>query len=327
MTEAIRARVGLPSSNGSRPRETQVAVPSGALVLSGTLTLPAGEGPHPAALILPGSGPLDRDGDVRGARLGISRDLARVLAQRGVASLRYDRRGVGASQGDFLAAGLHDNLADARAMWAWLRARTEVRHGATTLIGHSEGALLASAFGGRPEAESLAGVVLLAGAARTGEETLAWQTRRIAPGLPLAGRVLLRLLRIDLVERQARNVGKIRATATDVARIGGRRINARWHRELLDFDPTARLAQLPAPVLAVTGDKDIQVDPADLDVIAATAPGPVKTVRVPDLTHLLRRDPEPPRITAYRRLARRPTDPEILARVADWVAQNAAARA
>ena len=54
------------------------------------------------------------------------------------------------------------------------------------------------------------------------------------------------------------------------------------------------------PVLAITGDKDLQVDPADLDIIAATVAGPVTIRRVPDLTHILRRDPAAPTLGAYR---------------------------
>jgi len=301
---------------GGAARTVEVTIPAQGVELAGTLLLPPGPGPHPAALLLPGSGEVDRDGDHRRMPLGVSLDLARMLAGRGIASLRYDKRGVGASGGSWLAAGLTDNEADARAALAWLRARPEVAGDDVALIGHSEGALLAATAAADAD-PAPAGVVLLAPAAKTGEATLAWQTRQVADALPRFTRLLLRLLRIDVVAKQQQNVTKVRATTTDVARIGGRRVNARWQRELLDADPRPAYAALRCPVLAITGAKDLQVDPADLDEIAALTGAEI--VRVPDLTHLLRRDPEAPSLSAYKRLSRQPIDPELLRTIGDWV--------
>jgi uncharacterized protein len=73
--------------------------------------------------------------------------------------------------------------------------------------------------------------------ATTGEELLRWQARRIAPTLPAPVRGLLRLFRVDLEKKVAANHDRIRATTTDVARIGGARINARWTREFMAHDP------------------------------------------------------------------------------------------
>jgi uncharacterized protein len=71
-------------------------------------------------------------------------------------------------------------------------------------------------------------------------------------------------------------------------------------------------------VLAVTGSKDLQVDPADLEVVAATVPGPVETRMVPDLTHTLRRQTDPPSMSRYRAELRRPVDAELLRVVTCW---------
>ena len=315
----LRGQLGLPPGDDS-VRELQVSVPVRGGRLAGALMLPAGPGPYPAALLLPGSGPIDRDADLPRMPLGVSRDLARALAERGVATLRYDKRGVGASDGSFLETGLLDNVDDARDALNWLRAREEVR-GEVVLIGHSEGALLATALGDEP----LAGVVLLAGSAKTGMQTLAWQTRQIAAGLPRPVKLLLRVLRVDVAAKQAKNVNKLRATTTDVARVGPRKVNARWHRELFAFDPAPMLSRMRAPVLALTGAKDIQVDPADLEQIAELSGA--ETVCVPDLTHLLRRDPGTPSVSAYKRLVREPIDPEVVRTVGDWVAGRFATEA
>jgi hypothetical protein len=316
---AIRHRAGLAGDD----RSAEVAIAAGDVTLAGTLLLPAGVGPYPAALIVPGSGPLDRDSNHRRARIGVSRDLAQALAARGIASLRYDRRGVGASGGSFLAAGFNDNARDAAAALRMLRDQPDVDPARCFLVGHSEGALLATQIAGDGHHDHLAGVVLLAGAAKSGEETLAWQTQRIAPTLPAPVRALLRLLRIDLVRRQAKNVERLRTTTADVQRMGGRKVNARWHRELIAFDPKPALARIAAPVLAVTGGKDLQMDPDDLTVIGQTVAGPVDTELIADLTHVLRCDAGEPSLSRYRKLLRQPTDAALLERVGTWVADRA----
>jgi uncharacterized protein len=296
-------------------RELTVQVPGGP-PLAGTLTLPDVAGPVPAVLLATGSGPLDRDSDHRRMRFDVTRALAHALAEGGLASLRYDKRGVGESPGDWRAAGLYDNVDDLARARDVLAARPEVDPDRVLLAGHSEGAILAAALAGR--GAPVAGVVLLALSASPGAELLRWQARQIAPTLPAPVRGLLRLLRTDLEAKVAANHAKILATTTDVARIGGIRTNARWHREFLRHDPRADLARLTVPVLAVTGDKDLQVPPEDLEVIAATVPGPVEVHRVPDLTHTLRRQSREASLRHYRSELRRPVDPGVLAVVVAW---------
>jgi uncharacterized protein len=284
--------------------------------LNGTLTLPDAGGPVPAVVIASGSGPLDRDSNHRRARFEVARQLAHALAAGGLASLRYDKRGVGESPGDWRAAGLHDNVDDLGRALDALAARPEVDAGRILLAGHSEGAILAAALAAR--GVPTAGVVLLSMSATPGEELLLLQARRIAPTLPAPVRGLLRLFRVDLEKKVAANHRRIRATSTDVARIGAARVNARWTREFMAHDPREDLRRLAVPVLAVTGDKDLQVDPADLDEVAATVPGGATTHLVPDVTHTLRRQAGPASLAAYRRELREPVDAAVLATVVAW---------
>ena len=295
-------------------RELPLAVP-GEPPLAGTLTLPDGGLPAPAVLIASGSGPLDRDSNHRRARFDVARQLAHALAHGGLASLRYDKRGVGESPGDWRAAGLHDNVDDLARALDVLAARPEVDPARILLAGHSEGAILAAAVAARHA--PVAGAVLLSMSATPGEELLRWQARRIAPTLPAFVRGVLRLLRVDLEQKVAKNHAKIKTTTTDVVRLGGAKINARWHREFLAHDPRTDLARVAVPVLAVTGEKDLQVPPADLDVIARTVPAATVQL-VPDLTHTLRRQAGPPSMSAYRRELREPVDAELLATVVTW---------
>ena len=176
----LARQLGRPPT-GAKDRE--VRFDSGAEHLAGTLTIPPGPGPFPAALLIAGSGPLDRDGSTRRLPLAVSRTLAEALAAIGVASLRYDKRGVGASSGTFLAAGLNDNIADARSALAALSALPEVDPARIILIGHSEGAIIAAALA--TDQPALAGVVLLAEAARRAATTCCCgRPRRSPPPCP-----------------------------------------------------------------------------------------------------------------------------------------------
>jgi uncharacterized protein len=284
--------------------------------LNGTLALPEGGGPAPAVVIASGSGPLDRDSNHRRARFDIARQLAHALAAGGLASLRYDKRGVGESPGDWRLAGLYDNVDDLGRARDALAARPEVDPQRVLVAGHSEGAILAASLAGR--GVPTAGVVLLSMNAVPGEELLRWQARRIAPTLPAAVRGLLRLFRVDLEKKVAANHERIKATGTDVARIGGARLNARWHREFMAHDPREDLRRITVPVMALTGAKDLQVDPADLELIAASVPGGATIHLVPDLSHTLRRQPGPPSLNAYKKELREPVDPHVLGAVVRW---------
>ncbi|AWS47354.1 alpha/beta hydrolase [Streptosporangium sp. 'caverna'] len=285
------------------------------LPLVGTLTLPAGPGPHPAVLLLHGSGRLDRDANTGRLRMELGPPLAAALAKDGIATLRYDRRGVGATSGDWRATGFADNRRDAAAALRALAVRPDIRADAIGVVGHSEGAVHAMSLGAHP---GVAAVVLLAGFARLGEDALRWQAGMIARDLPALVRPLLPALRA-LADRQ---LARIKTTSTDVARVVGVPMNARWMRELLSHDPRPDLANIRVPVLAITGGKDVQVDPADLDEIRRLVPGEVEVHRIPDLTHLLRRDPGRPSARSYPRLLRRPVDADLLAQVAGWLAHR-----
>ncbi len=291
------------------------AIAADGLPLIGTLTLPAVPGPHPAVLLLHGSGRLDRDANTGRLRMALGPPLAAALAKDGIATLRYDRRGVGATPGNWRATGFADNRRDAAAALRTLAGRPEIRADAIGLVGHSEGAVHAMSLGAHPLVRA---VVLLAGFARLGEDALRWQAGMIARDLPAPVRPLLPALRT----LAARQLARIKTTSTDVVRIAGIPVNARWMREMLNHDPRPDLANIQVPVLAITGGKDIQVDPADLDEIRRLVPGAVEVHRIPDLTHLLRRDPGRPSIRSYPRLLRQPVDTDLLTQVASWLAHR-----
>ena len=297
--------------------ETHTTFESAGLTLAGTLTTPDGSGPFPAALLLAGSGPLDRDGNIKRMPLSISRDLAIVLADAGWASFRYDKRGVAGSAGEYLPTGLADELADAESACDWLRARGDVSQ--LVVIGHSAGALHAAELAGRSPAVD--GAILLAATAKTGEETLRWQAQQIGDHLlPGPVKALMRLFRTDVLKQQDGAIRKLKATTGDVARIQLQKVNAKWMREFMAYDPKVALATATAPILAITGSKDVQVDPADLPVIAATAPV-AQTLEVADVDHILRHEAAPisnPR--HYAKQAQGPIDPGVTSAMLEWLA-------
>jgi hypothetical protein len=279
--------------------------------------------PVAAALLITGSGKTNRDSDVRlpgGLMLRgrITAACAEALAAVGVSTLRYDKRGVGASGGDYLSIGMLQRLTDARAGLSWLTDRCPDLP--LIVLGHSEGtyfaAQLASENGG------VAGAVLLSGSARPGGEVLTYQTGQLADRLPASAKLILRLMRTDAVRSQRKNLAKIMSSSAEIIRVQGTRVNARWIRDFVRYDPAPALARVTVPVLAITGGHDLQVPPADVEAIGALVRGPFEGHVVGDLSHMLRPDPGSVGPRGYRRQARQPVSPEVLSIISAWVRRN-----
>ena len=137
-------------------------------------------------------------------RTGVTRQVADALGAANVATLRYDKRGIGASGGDYLRAGLTENLADARAALRWLAARFPAcrcsRWGTARVPGTPRG--------WRPRRQLVAGTVLLGAPARTGEEIINWQIAALAPTLPRPVRLFIRLTGQDF-EQDTAQAGRL----------------------------------------------------------------------------------------------------------------------
>lgn len=305
--------------SGTVRRSEAITVDTGDVVLSGTYSRPDAPEPHPAALLLAGSGPLDRDGNARRMPLNLSRDLASLLAEAGWASVRFDKRGVGESTGDYMSAGLYDEMADAEAVLRWLVARPDVSM--VVPIGHSLGASLAAELAARHDEVDAA--VLLAVTAQTGERTLTWQAEQIAPTLPAVARTVLRLMRTDVARQQRKALERLKKTEGDVVRIQGAKVNARWMREFIAYDPLPTLSHVTVPVLAMTGSKDVQVNPDDLSTIAATMPS-AQTAVLPDVDHILRVEQRAVSdVRRYRKQLTQPIAPQVEQRLVVWLQQLA----
>ena len=160
---------------------------------------------------------MDRNENQKKLPIDVMGRLAGLLAERGIATLRYDNRGVGASEGVFWEAGFYDNVADASAALAFLRTHDRIERGKIFFLGHSEGAYIATRLAS--ETADVAGVVLLAGGARTGEEELRWQAEQVAGSLTGFNAWLIKLLRIDVTKAQSKQLAKIRRSNRDWYRV------------------------------------------------------------------------------------------------------------
>jgi uncharacterized protein len=218
----------------------ELAAPDGTL-LRWTLARPDAGGPAPAALLLNGSGPLDRDSNMPGQALDVAKVLASALAERGVASLRYDKRGVGESEGAYLATGFDEETADASAALETLGRAPRVDSIRLAIVGHSVGSTIAIRLGAARS--DLAGVVLLAAAACTGEEVMERQSSQIASTM----RGPARLLPGWFLRKQARVRRRLLASTGETARMGRTDLPARWFREYMAYDPAADLARIECP--------------------------------------------------------------------------------
>ena len=304
--------------------EQEIRFRSGATDFAGTLTLPAPSGAFPAVLLVTGSGPVDRNENCKKLRINAFYEISHCLADNGIASLRYDKRGVGESGGDYWRTGFYDNVQDAHAALHFLQVQESIRRDQVFVLGHSEGALIATRLAAM--GAELAGIALLAGAARSGEEILEWQAAQIVKGLKGFAGWLIRTLHIDALKGQQQKIDAIKASTQDWERKALiAKLNAKWMREFIAYNPGEDLPKVTAPVLAITGSKDIQVNPADLELMAQLVAGPFESHEIENMTHILRIEPGEPSISNYKAQIKQPLVPELLDLVAQWLEKRMSA--
>ena len=291
------------------------------LTLAGTITVPVKGDNFPAVLFIPGSGQIDRDENHKKMRLNVFHDLAGSLAACGFASLRYDKCGVGASGGNYWETGFHDNIADAQAAMAFLKKQERIDTSAVFLLGHSEGAYIATNIAA--DSTDMSGIILLAGGARSGEETLKWQALKVVEGMKGFNGWLINVLHLDVARSQQKQLDRIKKSDKDFIRVQlVSKLNAKWMREFLAYNPAEDLPAITVPVLAITGSKDIQVDPEDLKLMEKLVRSPFEYRILPDVTHLLRKEEGTASISNYRKLVREPIDAGIPEIICDWLSRQ-----
>jgi uncharacterized protein len=288
-----------------RAEEVRYTNAAAGIELAGTLTIPTGAGPFPAVVLISGSGPQNRDNETYDHRTFLV--LADHLTRAGVAVLRSDDRGVGASRcirsgcpgGVFEQATTEDFASDAASALAFLRTRSEIRREAVGLLGLSEGGLVAPivAAGAEPPAF----LVLMGAPGLPGEEVLLRQSALVARAMRLGEAQIdynrqVQQQMFDVIKAEAdqavrhrRMAEVLRAqfqalspeerAATGLTREGEeewiqsqlRTMGGPWFRYFLMHDPLPVLRQVRAPVLALGGTLDLQVPPdPNLGLIEST---------------------------------------------------------
>jgi pimeloyl-ACP methyl ester carboxylesterase len=304
--------------------ERDVIFASGSLHLAGTLRLPASDGQWPAVLLIPGSGRVDRNENATKLRINAFRDIAVHLSEQGIATLRYDKRGVGASEGNFWDTGFFDNVTDAGAALGCLKSQKEIRSDKVFLLGHSEGALTATRLAAT--GADVTGVILLAGPARKGEDVLRWQAQQVIAGMRGFNKFVINLFHIDVRKAQQKQLDKIKKSTKNWYRVQFiAKLNSKWFREFMAYNPADDLPKIQVPVLALTGSKDIQVDPGDLDLMAGLVKAEFESHILPNITHILRAEPGQPTLSTYKKQIAQPVDQSVLQTISEWLRRKIAA--
>jgi len=278
-------RKGFTAASAAAPdatdaRETSVVVKGPAGDLAAVLTVPASKKAVPAVLMLSGSGPNDRDETIGPNKP--FRDLARDLADRGIATLRFDKRTVTVKDAS-KASTIHDEyVEDAIEALKVLRAAAAVDPKRTFVLGHSLGTLAAPLVAA--EAGDIRGLVILAGPARPPDALL---TDQLAFQMKLAGQDQAT---IDAqAAKLAKEFERLRSDPSDATAILG--APAAYWRDVIRLDLAAQLAGSKLPALVLQGEKDVQVSKTlDFDVLRTKlgdGGGRIVYKSFPDLNHLL----------------------------------------
>lgn len=249
------------------------------ITLAGTLTLPKEGGRYPAAILITGSGPQNRDEELMGHKPFLV--LADHLTRNGIAVLRFDDRGAGGSTGTFATATSADFATDVEAAIEFLKSREEIiRIG---LVGHSEGGLIAPMVGSRSTDVNF--VVMLAGPGVRGKELLMQQAELIGRAMGMSEELVRNAHAInegvfDLVLKSERP-DSLRSQLTSSLRKAARenpqmvaqtgmpeetfitaqvnQLSSPWMTWFIRYDPAPTLAKVTCPLLALLGEKDLQV--------------------------------------------------------------------
>ncbi|SDL95915.1 hypothetical protein SAMN05421823_109137 [Catalinimonas alkaloidigena] len=283
------------------------------LQLAGTLTLPKGAGPFPAVVLVSGSGPQNRDEEIFGHKPFAV--LADYLTRHNIAVLRYDDRGQGQSQGDFATATTEDFATDAAAAFAFLKQQAKIDPTRVGIVGHSEGGLIAPMLAAQDT--TVAFLVLLAAPGVATDDLMLQQSILISEASGAApqeieqqvqlNRQLFNILKsndepealleqmTELVDAEAkRRAGGDEATEAALKQQMTRALAptmSPWFRYFINLNPRPTLMQVTCPVLALNGEKDLQVPAgpnlkALADALKSSGNTRVTTRELPGLNHL-----------------------------------------
>lgn len=280
--------------------------------LAGTLTLPKGKGPFKAVILITGSGPQNRNEELLGHKPFLI--ISDYLTRNGIAVLRYDDRGIGKSEGEFPKATTLDFVVDVLSAVQYLKTRKEIDSKKIGLIGHSEGGLIAPIVA--TKTDDVAFIILLAGPGLPGSDIITMQAELIArvkgeteenikTGKDFNIKVFKEInTQTDVTELKNTldnifsefydNLSKEEKEKTGSKKsflLRSKTLLTPWFRYFLKYDPRPTLEKVKCPVLALNGEKDLQVPPKEnlKEIEIALKKGDnknFKIVELPGLNHL-----------------------------------------
>ena len=319
VVRAELASVSVRQQTSRNPTDSDVMIPALGFNLAGTITMPtaaAGRLRHPAVVLVPGSGSVDRDETVAG--IPIFTQLAGALAQQGILVVRYDKRGVGQSGGRTERATIEDFASDVLSVYEWLKKRKDVDRQRISVVGHSEGGAVALIAGAREK--DVASLVLVAAPGGKGADLILEQQRHALDTMKVSDAE--RKAKVDLQQ-------KIQlAVMTGVGWEGipddvRQQADTPWFKSLLLFDPSAWMSKVRQPLLIVHGELDKQVPSDHAEKLAALArqrkrKAPVEVARLPGVNHLLVRAATG-EVSEYASLKEKTIVPEVAQTIAEFL--------
>lgn len=322
-----------------------VSAKDGAHQLAGTLTHPKGEGPFPTAIMVTGSGPQDRDETILGHKPFLV--IADYFAKNGIATFRYDDRGVGGSTGNFEEATTQDFTEDALAVLNEISKHQVVDAEKIGIVGHSEGGLVCALAAA--ESKAVKYVIMLAGPGVPGVEVLKRQIGDISlangeseEDIQKSSQLNAKL--IDLAASGKSKEEKMEAARTEIRRyydkilteeereeagdfesvykMSTQGLFSKWMHYFLNLDPRKYIERISCPTLALIGGSDTQVSPAvnipALKIALEIAPTTDwEVIEVPNLNHLFQTS----RTGAPKEYGEIPEtfSPQVMIMMRDWL--------
>ena len=299
------------------PTDGDVRIPAAGFTLAGTLTTPAAQGRlrHPAIVLVPGAGPIERDAVVAG--IPLFGQLAGQLADLGYVVVRYDKRGTGQSGGRTETATLRDYADDAAAVTKWLASRKDVDDKRVFVIGHSEGAAVSMLAA---KERRIAALVLMAGIGTTGKEMILEQQQHALDLAKTAepDRTKKIELQKQILEAAVSEKGW-EVLPPEVRPL----VDTPWYRSLLLFDPAQTMKDVKQPMLILQGGLDTQVRPHHADRLAELARArkkapPVELKVLPSLNHLFVAA-KTGAIAEYASLEAKTVSPDVARSIDEWL--------
>jgi esterase/lipase len=306
--------------------------------LKGTLSIPdTNKEKFPGVLILCGSGEIDRNFYINSSQndysinLNSYKLLSDFLNQLGYATLRYDKRGVGESEGDFFETGYHDLLEDAKVAYRFLENQKEIDKNDIVIIGHSEGAMMINLL---IDSINVKRAIMLAGGGISikscFKHTFMMKKNELIRESKGLKKAYIKLFGNFIVNRVSEKTEKtFLKTKENYVMRNEKKVEAKWYREHYKFhddDYLNILKDTQTKILILTGEKDAQINPYYLDLIDALGNKHIKTKKIKDMNHQLRFFDQDITISKLKEQweedAKKPLHPKLLEEIEKWLSST-----